>query len=456
MLRCTPPKGSRAVAQNQKQQHQEEGVRGIRRSSMEPSSSSFNSSVNSSSTRIRRLDSLTLRCRSFPAQLPLVLGATGEEGACTLQELGPEDKQKVAKLLKQVVDLGQEVQQLKQQRDEQAKEVTQHQQDLQENNRQLHKEHHALKKKLGQVLLVLRASQAKVNALEAAAQQGQQGAARAQAHEDPSDALQERQPVAPPDCAAGASLARTDSARASDPAAGAGAAAAAAGPPTSGASAARAAAVPSPEARASRAHTASQSMGPLLHVASGSRVSITINHMQEHAPSAPQPAAPAHHTPTKATATQRAAAPLGAARQGPSLPGTPHGSPKPGTGRGADGIGSTGLPPADLSPVRGYHPAAAAIAIPTTTAAAALPVPYGPRSILVDATMQQYEDLPVHEVRAPRLRNAGVGGARVGAPGQGDFGGSIWSSKTSRARTLASRRFAWFSCSCAAASWATW
>ncbi len=36
----------------------------------------------------------------------------------TLQDLGPDDKAKVAKLLKQVVDLGQEVTQLKQQRDE--------------------------------------------------------------------------------------------------------------------------------------------------------------------------------------------------------------------------------------------------------------------------------------------------------------------------------------------------
>eukprot|EP00198_Chlamydomonas_reinhardtii_P010241 XP_001699578.1 predicted protein [Chlamydomonas reinhardtii] len=90
--------------------------------------------------------------------------------ACTLQDLGPEDKQKVTKLLKQVVELGQEVQTLRQQRDETAKQYSQREEELKETHRQLHKEHLLLKKKLGQVLLVLRASQAKVHALEAAQQ----------------------------------------------------------------------------------------------------------------------------------------------------------------------------------------------------------------------------------------------------------------------------------------------
>ncbi|EFJ51197.1 hypothetical protein VOLCADRAFT_103571 [Volvox carteri f. nagariensis] len=49
---------------------------------------------------------------------PLAPLSTPPSRSCTLQDLGPEDRQKVAKLLKQVVDLGQDVQQLKLQRDE--------------------------------------------------------------------------------------------------------------------------------------------------------------------------------------------------------------------------------------------------------------------------------------------------------------------------------------------------
>ncbi|GLI62707.1 hypothetical protein VaNZ11_005428 [Volvox africanus] len=109
-------------------------------------------------------------------QQPLVPSTSGTARGCTLQDLGPEDRQKVAKLLKQVVDLGQEVLQLKQQRDEltqQAHASVQREQELQDGNHQLQKEHLLLKKKLAQVLLVLRASQAKVAAFEAT-QQGAQ------------------------------------------------------------------------------------------------------------------------------------------------------------------------------------------------------------------------------------------------------------------------------------------
>ncbi|GLC44574.1 hypothetical protein PLESTM_001616900 [Pleodorina starrii] len=196
--------------------------------------------------------------------------------SCTLQDLGPEDRQKVAKLLKQVVDLGQEVQQLKQQRDEltqQAKDAAQRQQELQEGSQQLHKEHHSLKRKLGQVLLVLRASQAKVAALEAAQQQ----AASPRRSDCSVDVEVQTEPVAQVEpqapVASCASVCGAGNGATPPPAA-------TAAQPASGAEPAGTA-----ETAALRATLSSTPGGPpVVHVAPGAHVSITINQ-------APEPAA---------------------------------------------------------------------------------------------------------------------------------------------------------------------
>ncbi|GFR46813.1 hypothetical protein Agub_g8450 [Astrephomene gubernaculifera] len=217
------------------------------------------------------------RSESCPRLLRKVSAPTAEvvlpqQRTCTLQDLGPEDKQKVAKLLKQVVDLGQEVQQLRQQRDEQARLFAEREQELQEGNRQLHKEYQSLKRKLGQVLLVLRASQAKVNALEAANHSTRTASVGVQT--ELVAAPEELQAATNGQVANSAAVAQMQ-------------AAANAAPFNSESSAAMTLA----SATDRTVFSSSPSVPSLLHVAPGAHICITINHVPEPASTAAAPTA---------------------------------------------------------------------------------------------------------------------------------------------------------------------
>ncbi|KAG1671402.1 hypothetical protein FOA52_011899 [Chlamydomonas sp. UWO 241] len=107
---------------------------------------------------------------------------------CTLQDLCPDDKAKVAKLLKQIVDLGRENQVLK---DGQAKAASDSEAQLAQVGaaaQQMARENVGLKGRLGQMLTVLKTYQQRVcamdAALRAAAEQRQQPAAASSGREE--------------------------------------------------------------------------------------------------------------------------------------------------------------------------------------------------------------------------------------------------------------------------------
>ncbi|WIA08647.1 hypothetical protein OEZ85_008074 [Tetradesmus obliquus] len=84
---------------------------------------------------------------------------------CTLKELCPEDKQKVAKLVKQVVELGQDNQRLKDAAEKASSAAEEKVKQIQECNKQAVKENCSLKTKLGQAVTVLRMYHHKVQGL---------------------------------------------------------------------------------------------------------------------------------------------------------------------------------------------------------------------------------------------------------------------------------------------------
>lgn len=86
---------------------------------------------------------------------------------CTLKDLCPEDKQKVAQLVKQVVELGKENQQLKAAAST-ATAAEEKLRQIQECNKEAVKENCSLKNKLGQAITVLRMYHHKVQGLDAA------------------------------------------------------------------------------------------------------------------------------------------------------------------------------------------------------------------------------------------------------------------------------------------------
>ncbi|GAX78588.1 hypothetical protein CEUSTIGMA_g6027.t1 [Chlamydomonas eustigma] len=87
---------------------------------------------------------------------------------CTLQSLGPEDKQKVTKLLKQVVDMGKENKSLKEDHEKELKNLNDRVQQLQTCTKNMARENVSLKSKLSQMLIVLRTYQHKVLLMDAA------------------------------------------------------------------------------------------------------------------------------------------------------------------------------------------------------------------------------------------------------------------------------------------------
>ncbi|GIL48745.1 hypothetical protein Vafri_5190 [Volvox africanus] len=279
---------------------------------------------------------------------PLLPSTSGTTRGCTLQDLGPEDRQKVAKLLKQVVDLGQEVLQLKQQRDEltqQAHASVQREQELQDGNHQLQKEYLLLKKKLAQVLLILRASQAKVAAFEAT----QQGAQIAQCAVEV-----QTEPVSIVDPDVRSSTASNVTA------------CAVRGAATQLAQAAGNAELNGrKDSAAVRASLAMPAGGPpFLHVAPGAHVNITINHAPELVTTAGAPTAPVGGAPVEPTNN-----PLDA-EEAESMTAT---SPEAGC---SEGVASSLVPhcgASDYGNALVASPAApAVIAIPTTTTTAVL------------------------------------------------------------------------------------
>ncbi|KAG2454296.1 hypothetical protein HYH02_001325 [Chlamydomonas schloesseri] len=336
--------------------------------------------------------------------------------ACTLQDLGPEDKQKVTKLLKQVVELGQEVQTLRQQRDEQAQQFAQREEELKATHCQLHKEHLLLKKKLGQVLLVLRASQAKVHALEAA-QQGAELSRKAQPSSavaaEPDAAVLPRDQQAVPYQQAQAGLGHDGSASsACDEKIAAGLLRVSSPGPTHAASTGIAA--PS-----------------LLHVAPGTHVSITIHHSSDPhaAPSAASgtdpasiiaiPTTTATAVPVPASLEQAA----GGRDAGPPNSHAPLSSgysptpPRAWSEGESTNEASEGPLGAGCMDVRGScsavtaasagWPRASSVSVASCSAVGAGAVGLGagggrarggPRSIQVDSSMQHFEAVPVEEV----------------------------------------------------------
>lgn len=86
---------------------------------------------------------------------------SGIEG-CTLKDLCAADKQKVANLIKQVVDLGQANEALANANEQEVRKWEEKVKDLQNCNREVTKEHTALKAKLSQMVVILRTYQHKV------------------------------------------------------------------------------------------------------------------------------------------------------------------------------------------------------------------------------------------------------------------------------------------------------
>eukprot|EP00798_Chlamydomonas_sp_ICE-L_P011073 gene11073-18680_t len=87
------------------------------------------------------------------------LNATVQPKCSTLQDLCPEDKQKVAKLLRQVVDLGQDNERLKEEAAKDGQALNEKLSNLSSSNEQLVQENTGLKSRLTQMIVVLRTQQ---------------------------------------------------------------------------------------------------------------------------------------------------------------------------------------------------------------------------------------------------------------------------------------------------------